>query len=417
MARIERRETATGDVRWTIRVFIGRDADGKRKIITRTFDRKKDAEKEARRLEGMKDGGALTTTTKEPLVKYLARWLDAKEGQVRARTIHDYRGIVRRYVEEPPEDAPPIGSIRMHKLTPIAFEGLYNWMRNEQELSPRTIQYTHAVLRQALGDAVAKKILPANPTDHANVPKRAKEGGEEQTAIRAMDEAQAAQFLDAARSDRYFALWAVLLTGGLRPGEALGLKWSAVDFDAGRVRVSRSLTRTGVDGWKLVKPKTKKARRTVPLPAVTVQALREWRKKTAEERLLAGPEYEDNGFVFATPFGKPLHLSNLYAGPFRRVMEAAGLGEWGPEPAKPARGPRGKRPFTPAFRMYDLRHTCATLLLLRGVSPKIVQERLGHASITLTLDTYSHVLPDMQQTAADEMEALFGRVEVAAGTA
>jgi integrase len=411
MARIERRETASGEARYRMRVFIGRDESGKRKFVTRTFARKKDAQKEARRLEQMKDmGGALTTTSKESLLKYLVRWLDTKEGQVRARTIHDYRGIVRRYIKEPPEDAPPIGSIRMDRLTPEAFEALYNWLR-EGGRSPRTIHYTHAVLRMALKDAVAKKILSSNPTDHAKVPKRAKdagESGEEQTTVRAMDDVQAARFLEAARSDRYYALWAVLLTGGLRPSEALGLKWSAVNLDEKKVYVARSLSRTGMDGWKLLKPKTKKARRTVPLPSVAIQALRQWRKTTAEERLLAGPEYEDNGLVFTTPFGKPLHLANLYRGPWRRVMERAELGEFGEAPEKPVRGPRGKRRFTPAFRMYDLRHTCATLLLLRGVAPKIVQERLGHASITLTMDTYSHVLPTMQQEAADEMEALFG---------
>lgn len=408
MAGIERRVTASGETRYRMRVFIGRDGNGKRKFVTRTFERKKDAQKEARRLERMKDmGGALATTSKEPLATYLARWLDTKEGQVRARTIHDYRGIVRRYIQEPPDGAPPIGSIRMSRLSPEAFEALYNWLREDGK-SPRTIQYVHAVLRMALKDAVAKKVLPSNPTDHAKVPRRAKDGRERQTRIRAMDEEQAGMFLEAAKSDRYHALWALLLMGGLRPSEALGLKWSDINLDEGKIHIARSLCRTGVQGWKLLKPKTKKARRTVPLPKVAVQALRQWRRTTAEERLLAGAEYEDHGLVFTTPFGKPLHLANLHRGSWRRVMERAELGERGPVPDKPSRGPTGKRPFSPAFRIYDLRHTCATLLLLRGVAPKIVQERLGHASITLTMDTYSHVLPTMQQTAADEMDALFG---------
>lgn len=408
MAVIQKRETKDGQVRWTMRVFIGRDADGKRKFVVRTFDRKKDAEKEARRLERMKDqGGALSVTSKEPFAKYLARWLDVKAGEVRARTIHDYRGIVRRWIKDPPEGAPPLGAIRLDRLSPEAFEALYTWMR-EQGRAPRTIQYVHVVLRQALKDAVKKKALPGNPTDYASVPTRAKDGDtDEQTSIRAMNEEQAGRFLEAARADRYHALWAILLTGGLRPSEALGLGWEHVDLDAARVHVARSLTRTGVDGWKLVQPKSKKARRVVPLPEVAIQALREWKVKQAKERLLTGAEYEDNGFVFATAFGKPLDLSNLYAGPFRRVMAAAELGEWGPQPPAGKRGPRGQRRFKPAFRMYDLRHTCATLLLKKAVSPKIVQERLGHASITLTLDTYSHVLPDMQESAAEAMNAMF----------
>lgn len=414
MAKVRRRELADGSVRWDIRVFIGREKgpDGKerRRYIVRTFERKHDADAEARRLERMKDmGGALSVTSKEPLRQYLARWLDAKEGDVRARTIYDYRGIVARYIERPPEGAPPIGSVRLDRLTPDAFEQLYTWMR-ERGLAPRTIRYLHAVLRQALGDAVAKRALPSNPTDHAKVPKRAKEADEVEThgVVPAMDEEQAARFLEAARSDRYFALWAVLLTGGLRPSEALGLQWPAVDFKEGRVHIKQSLTRRGVKGWKIVPVKTKKGRRTVPLPDVTMRALKEWKRKQAEERLLAGAEYEAHGFVFATPFGQPLDLSNLHRGPWNRVMAAAGLGTWGEPGAKPARGPARKPRFRPAFRLYDLRHTCATLLLKRGVSPKIVQERLGHASITLTLDTYSHVLPDMQESAAAEMEAMFG---------
>lgn len=224
-----------------------------------------------------------------------------------------------------------------------------------------------------------------------------------------MSEEHAGRFLDAARRDRYFALWAMLLMGGLRPSEALGLLWSAVDLDEGRVQVERSLQRVG-KGWKLKRPKTAKARRVVALPPVAAQALRDWRRKQAEERLLLRAEYEDHGFVFANPFGKPLHRDNLSRQNFRRICERAGLGEYGPEPVKPngQPGPRKKRPFRAAHRPYDLRHTCATLLLKKSVNVKIVSELLGHASVTLTLDIYSHVIPGMQETAAAEMEAMFG---------
>lgn len=414
MAQIVRRELRDGRIRWTLRVDLGRDPSGKRKIVTKTFDRKKDAEAEGRRLERLRDMGAQfanTSMAREPFISYLKRWLEAKAGEVRPRTLDDYSGIIARYVENPPEGAPPIGSVRLDRLAPEAFEALYTWMRNAG-LSPRTIEYTHTVLRSALKDAVARKVLAANPTDHAKVPRRRKiEGTEEQTAVKAMTEEEARRFIEAARSDRYFALWLLLLTGGLRPGEALGLKWSDIDFENSRIQVVRSLTRRGVEGggWRLTPPKTATARRTVPLPESTMKALREWKRQTARERLLAGSEYEDtDGLAFVTPFGSALHLSNLHRGPWRRIMEGAELGEREPEPPKPARGPRAKPRFRPAFRIYDLRHTCATLLLKRGVSPKVVQERLGHSSVTLTLDTYSHVLPTMQQVAADELEAMLG---------
>ena len=124
------------------------------------------------------------------------------------------------------------------------------------------------------------------------------------------------------------------------------------------------------------------------------------------DRLRVGPEWQDHNFVFTTELGTPLHGARRS---FARVMEAAGLGELGPQPERKARsGPAPKRPFKPAFRIYDLRHTCATLLLLEGESLKVVSERLGHASITLTADTYSHVLPTMQRAAADKLDAMFG---------
>jgi len=268
-------------------------------------------------------------------------------------------------------------------------------------LAPRTIEYVHTVLRQALKQAVLDGDLARNPTDGVKVKTQQLEDGEkngqDSRTVNAMTEQEAGQFLEQARTDRYHALWCVLLTGGLRPGEAFGLQWEDVDLDTGKLHVRRSLTRRGIKAsWRLTEPKTKRARRVVPLPAMAVRALREWRVKQSKERLLLGAEYEQNDCVFATEFGKPLHGENLTRRNFHRIMAAAKLGTW-----------EGKR-FRPAFRVYDLRHTCATLLLLKGESAKVVSERLGHASIVLTLDTYSHVLPDMQEAAAAKMEAMFG---------
>lgn len=198
--------------------------------------------------------------------------------------------------------------------------------------------------------------------------------------MRALSEDEANRFIEAARPERYFVLWLVLLMGGLRPSEALGLQWPNVNLGEGKLHVERILTRTGVKGWRLVPPKTRKARRVVVLPPVAAQAARDWRRKQAEERLLLGAEYEDNGFVFTNPFGKPLHLHNLGVRSFRNICERAGLGDYGPQPVKPKGqpGPPKKRPFRPAHRPYDLRHTCATLLLKKGVPVKIVSELLGH---------------------------------------
>ena len=429
MAQIKRRETADGTVRWRMQVFIGRDPKtGRRKFVSETFDRKKDAEARATKLENMKNDGHRITPSKETLSPFLERWLDeVKEGRVRGRTMSDYRGILGRYIMgreqtngmgreqtngdrvDPPKELPPVGFIPLRNLSRQTFEGLYAAMWKDLGLAPRTIQYLHSILRQALGHAVEEGSLAKNPTDGIKpYVWRAEEddqvSDQDLPVWRAMSQDEADRFLEAAREDRYFALWIVLLMGGLRPGEAFGLQWDDVDMEEGRIHVRKALTRRGVEGpWKLVGPKTKQARRVVVLPTVAVQALKAWRLIQAKERLLLGAEYEDNGFVFANEFGNPLDGGNLYNRNYRRVMEAARLGTW--EEPRPG---RTKNRFRPAFRVYDLRHTCATLLLKRGVNAKIVQERLGHAKITLTLDTYSHVLPDMQECAADELEAMFG---------
>ena len=424
MASIRKIETEAGGTRWRMRVYIGSDPEtGKRTYVTRTFDLKKEADKEARRLERAKDMGALKQPSKEPLSKYLQRWLDnVKAGRVRARTLHDYQGMIRRYVQEPPEGAPPIGKIRLHRLQGGAFEELYAHLWREEGLSPRTLQYLHTILRQALGHAVKTGALPRNPTDNVKPPKQAREGGTPKKAMRAMSREQAGRFMEEARKEDLAALWGVLLLGGLRPGEAFGLRWEDVDLEAGRLHVRHSLTRRGVPklcacghprkvhgkdghggckedgckgckryrsakGWKLVEPKTARARRVVVLPEVATALLREHRKRQAETRLKLGSEWAGHGFVFTATFGTPLDLANLY-GQFKALLKAAELGT--------------------DFRLYDLRHTCATLLLLAGEHAKVVSERLGHASVTLTLDTYSHVLPSMQEGSADKLEAMFG---------
>jgi integrase len=408
-----KRLTKKGRARWDVQVYAGPDPKrpGKSRIISRTFNTKKQAEAEINRLEGMRHAGQAPANTKQTFASWMDHWLKVKAGEVRERTIYDYRAIVRRWITSPPEGAPLLGHVRLDRLTTDGFEALYIFMW-DQGLSPRSIQYVHSVLRQALKDAASKNKITRNPTDYAKRPKRSK-GAEESNdtpSFRAMDGKQAARFLESAREDRYSALWYVLLTGGLRPSEAFGLGWEHVDFEAGRIRVERALTRLEKGGWKLAETKTKRSRRSIPLPSVTMRLLREWKVQQAKERLAAGKDWQDHGFVFATETGTPLEGSNLYGRNFRQIMARAGLGEWGPEPLKPKGqpGPRKSRFFKPAFRMYDLRHTCATLLLLDGESVKVVSERLGHSTVALTMDVYSHVLPTMQEGAAEKLEARFG---------
>ena len=172
----------------------------------------------------------------------------------------------------------------------------------------------------------------------------------------------------------------------MRPSESLALKWKDIDLNKGRITINRTLSRvTGKNGWTLESPKTEKSRRTIPISPSIVEDLKEHRAGQAVE-ILREEGYKNLDFVFTANNGEPMSEGNLSRRDFKKVFEKAGL-------------PKN-------IRFYDLRHTCATLLLAAGENPKIVSERLGHASITLTLDTYSHVLPDMQKTAADKLEEM-----------
>jgi len=203
--------------------------------------------------------------------------------------------------------------------------------------------------------------------------------------MRVLSPEETVQFIDAIAHSRFKALFSLLVTTGMRPGEALGLKWRDIDLEGGRVTVNRTLTWVG-ENWSLDEPKTARSRRTIPIPPSISKDLEEHRKKQTVEKLKAKEgEYKDYELVFASQTGSPLDQHNILNRYFRPVLEKAGL---------------------PYIRLYDLRHTCATLLLSAGENPKIVSERLGHASITLTMDTYSHVLPDMQKAATEKLETM-----------
>jgi integrase len=206
--------------------------------------------------------------------------------------------------------------------------------------------------------------------------------------MRPLSEAEARTFLDAAREaeDRFEALYVLAITTGLRRGELLGIRWDDADLDRGTLRVGRALVREG-GRYVVGETKTKRGRRRVNLTPRTVAALKAHRKRQLEQRVRLASLYEDHGLIFASEKGMPLNPENLVKRSFKPLLKRAGL---------------------PEIRFHDLRHTCATLLLSRGVHPKIVQELLGHATIAMTLDTYSHYLPSMGDQASGAMGDAFG---------
>ena len=240
-------------------------------------------------------------------------------------------------------------------------------------------------------------MLYRNPCDAVDLPRNVRQ------EMQALSPEQAKKFLSAAAENEQGIVFNFALATGMRPEEYLALKWSDIDLDKGAATVQRTLVwRKGGD-WYFGEPKTPRLRRTVPLPASLVRSLIAHRRSHAEVRLKLGHDYQNNDLVFAASEGTPHNLRNLTHRHFRPVLTKAGtakdgeqqseINELWPEKLK-------------KIRVYDLRHSCATLLPAAGENPKVVFERLGHASIVLTLDTYSHVLPSMQQAATEKLETI-----------
>ena len=290
------------------------------------------------------------------------------------RSREDYRRILATYIR------PALGPARLDQLTTAAIRSALAELSGRRP-SPRTVRYAHSVLRLALNAAVEDRLLLANPA----VAKRMLPPVE-RNEVRVLSKADVATLINATRDSRLGALWNLLVYTGLRPGEALALTWRDVDLTTGLVRVRRALIPQRRDEkgrtWRLEEPKTEKSRRTIPLLGITVEALRWHQTRQEAEKLAAGGAYVDDGFVFASSLGSPLRGDVLYKSHFLLALREAGV---------------------PNVTLYALRHTAATLLLEAGVPMKVVQERLGHSTMVLTADTYSHVSPGLQARAVDDL--------------
>jgi integrase len=224
-------------------------------------------------------------------------------------------------------------------------------------------------------------LIPRNVTDAVKAPRP------EHKEIKPLLSEQARALLEAAQRDRLEALYVLAVTTGMRQGELLGLRWEDVDFEAETLQVRRTLFTRAGRGFSFSPPKTSKGRRSIKLPEVAKRSLKKHRKAQLEEKMKLAGLWEDNGLVFATRFGTPVRRQELITRSFKPLLKKAGL---------------------PNIRFHDLRHTCATLLLGKGVHAKFVQELLGHATISITLDTYSHILPGMVDAAAGAMDETLG---------
>ncbi len=322
-----------------------------------------------------REQGLLVPGGRQTLGQFLVRWLqDSVKPTVRPKTYTSYSQLLRIHI------LPALGAVPLAKLDPPRVQRFLNDKLAEGRLSARTIQYLHAVLRAALGQALKWRLVSVNVATLVDPPRAVR------PEVRAVGPAEARSLLEATCGDRLEALYILALASGLRQGEALGLHWQDVDLEAGTLRIRVALQR--LDGrLQTVEPKTARSRRSIALPPQVIESLRAHKSRQAQERLLAGSRWQDTGLVFTTAVGKPLEGSSV-THRFQKLLQRAGL---------------------PHFRFHDLRHACASLLLAQGVHPRVVMETLGHSQISLTMNTYSHVIPALQRDAAERMEAILAK--------
>ncbi len=317
------------------------------------------------------DQGLLVTAPSQPLARFLDRWLkDSVANRVRPWTYKGYEAVVRNHIN------PTLGNVRLDRLAPQQVQALVN-QKLASGLAPKTVASILGILRNALGQANRWELVARNVAKLVDPPRQVRH------EIQPFTVEEARVLLDAAQTDRLGALYSVALAMGLRQGEALGLRWKDVDLDLGMLQVTYQLQRINGEA-KLVEPKTRLSRRSLALPATILVTLREHRQLQVEERLLAGRRWVESGLVFTSTIGTPLDGTNVTKS-FQRLLAKAGL---------------------PKRRFHDLRHSCATLLLVQNVAPRVVMEVLGHSQISLTMNTYSHVLPTLKREAALKMDAV-----------
>jgi integrase len=313
-------------------------------------------------------------TEEETVGSYLSSWLQHSKTRVRAKTYEGYEGLVRLYAR------PRIGDVPLGSLSPLGLQRLYADLLSDpkRRLSAGTVLNLHLVLTQAFSQAVRWGVMASNPASGAQPPRPRR------AEPAAVDASLCERLLQATRGTRLECPVAIAMATGMRRGEILGLRWSDIDEGDTVAHVRRSIqpTRTGL---VYENPKTKRSRRSVVLPEFLGPYLERQKKDQNRRRATLGPFWCESDLVIDRGDGSALNPDTLSSG-WSGFLRRAGL---------------------PHVRFHDLRHAHATLMLSKGVHPKIVSERLGHASIGITLDTYSHVLPAMQQEAAAAFDELF----------
>jgi integrase len=367
---------------WTIVYDLPADSlTGKRCQKSQTVKgTKRDAERVLREVLLSIEQGRYVKANKITLGEWLRRWLnDYASMSITDRTLESYTSIVERHL------IPSLGRIMLTDLQPLHIQDYYAEKRlrgradGKGGLSGRSVVYQHRILSKSLDYAVKMGLVVRNVCKAVEAPRVAK------VTMSTLSPGEVTRFLDVARETGYYVYFATLLYTGLRRGELLALRWRNLDLQKATLTVVETGYKLGDGRYIIKEPKTPHSRRSVTLPPSLVELFKAYRVDEELLRIQLGISLNADDFVFVRPDGSPINPGAVSLA-FRRIIKKAGLKH---------------------IRIHDLRHTHATLMLKAGVHPKVVSERLGHASIGITLDTYSHVLPGLQEAAAEKFEMIF----------
>lgn len=365
------------DGRWEARYTVGRDPGTGKQVQRSVYGvTQQEVRKKLAQLTAAIDNG----TYKEPCKMTVGQWLDIWTadylGGVKPFTVVSYTGHIKNHIK------PTLGAMKLEALNAHTIQGLYNGLTVEREgkpgLSPKTVKNIHGVLHKALQQAVKIGYLRFNPADACELPRVVRK------ELKPLDEEQSKAFLKAIQGHRFELLYTVVLFTGMREGEALGLTWDSVDFQKGTILINKQMQREKKKNgqYLLVPTKNGKSRTITPAPWV-MKLLRVQRGRQAEQRIKAGPMWEDSGLVFTSETGHHLAIHTVYKD-FKQIAASIGC---------------------PDTRFHDLRHSYAVAAIRSGDDIKTVQGNLGHATAAFTLDVYGHVTDQMKQESAARMEA------------
>jgi integrase len=372
------------DGRWEGKLTIGYDPQsGKTKRSTFYGKTRQEVRSKMDDVKVQMKLGSYVQNNKINVGDWLCQWLDVyAQSRIRISTFEKYKSLVQKHI------VPSLGKMLISDLRPEHIQRFYNEKLKQGRvdgkggLSEKTVGEFHLIIHQALDQAIKEGFLSKNVIDAIRKPQF------KTYEIQPLSEEEVKKFLETITHHPYYEPLLLECYTGLRRGELLGLRWSDVDLKNNTVSIKQSLIRTK-QGLCFSEPKTAKSRRTIPIPQQLSNVLKRYKVKQNESKLVAGSAYQDKGLLFCNPAGSPLDPRS-FTKAFKKVLVDANLLK---------------------IRFHDMRHTHATLLLLLNEHPKVVQERLGHSTIRMTLDTYSHVIPGMQEKATQKLDRLFSNTD------